>query len=115
MPRKIVPRYYKPREDALIIENALLTSFEEVRHFEDGRTKTCFRCLTPKGNQCLCIFWDRTPAEVGDLVFLKGRLKPDGTFIVWNMMYKKRINEVNKVIQPATPLVEKGGNELNDS
>ena len=89
MPRKILPRYYKPREDALIIQNAEITSFEEVKNFEDGRTKTCFRCKSKNENERLCIYWGKTTAQVGDLANMKGRLKPDGTFIVWDLHYRR--------------------------
>ena len=93
MPRKIFPSYSKPREDTLIVQNAEIITFEEIKDYEDGRTKNCFWIKTQKGNECLCVYWGKTNAQAGDLVNMKGRLTPDRTFIVWDLQHWRTKND----------------------
>lgn len=114
MPKKVPLKYYTPPADSMIVNREEIISIEEIKNFDDGRTKTCFRCKsTKKPEGILCVYWKKISAQVGDLVNMKGRMTPDGTFIVWDMQILNGVNDTNKATQQASSPIVKGGN--NDS
>lgn len=60
----------------------------ELQNVEvNDKLKTVFYCEStqlPEGR--LCIAWGRTNIDVGSRFQAKGRLLPDGTFLVWSML-----------------------------
>lgn len=94
-----------------MIVTSEVTKIEDITEFEDGSIRTSFRCKSEtKKEDTLCIFWGRSCLEVGDLAYMKGRLKTDGTFLAWDLRIIKGVNKDWSLDESTTPPIEKGVN-----
>ncbi len=72
-------------EDATVYCEGKITSFEERNRLAGGKFKNVFLLSGARR----VILWDRTTAQAGDTVILKGRIV-NGIFLAWRMLILKR-------------------------
>ena len=85
--QKFVSKY---EDDAMIVASKVL-KIEMQNQEMNGKLKTVFYCESqtkPEGR--MCVQWGKTNIQVGDEFQAKGRLTPEGTFIVWSLMFQRR-------------------------
>ena len=84
--RKFAKKFSKYADEAIIVVSTVKKI--ELQNVEvNEKLKTVFYCESnqlPEGR--LCIAWGRTNIDVGSRFQAKGRLLPDGTFLVWSML-----------------------------
>ena len=85
--KKFISKY---ENDAVLVRSKILKI--ELQNQEiNGKLKTVFYCESkaiPEGR--MCVHWGRTNIQVSDEFEAKGRLTPEGTFIVWSLMFRRR-------------------------
>lgn len=84
--RKFIKKTSKYEQDAIMIVSTV-KKIELLNVEVNDKLKTVFYCESnqlPEGR--LCIAWGRTNIDVGSRFQAKGRLLPDGTFLVWSML-----------------------------
>ena len=84
--KRFVKKLSKYEKDAMIVDS-IVKKIELLNAEVNNKLKTVFYCESkdlPDGR--LCITWGRTNIEVGSRFQAKGRLLPDGTFLVWSML-----------------------------
>lgn len=80
--------------DAIIVTSEV-TNIESITMFEDGKVKTVFYCKSEKKEEdTLCVYWGNSCLEVGDTAYMKGRIKPDGVFLCWNLQIIKKEKKI---------------------
>lgn len=103
-------RFYKKSkwEDEICLFESKILKFEQNNVFKNEKFKNVFYCesrncaisddIGSRGSAMsgdigshgiLCVLWERTIAQAGDTVVMKGRFK-DNIFLAWSMMIKKR-------------------------
>ena len=84
--KKFVRQPSKYENEAILVTSTVKKI--ELQNVEvNEKLKTVFYCESnqlPEGR--LCIAWGRTNIDVGSRFQAKGRLLPDGTFLVWSML-----------------------------
>lgn len=91
MPRIRKKKTSKYEEDAMIITSKVV-GIEQQNCEIRGKVKNVFFLeskVYPETGR-MCIMWGYTSFNVGDLLQCKGRITPDGTFLVWSLMILKR-------------------------
>ena len=77
-------------KDAIIV-NSTVKKIELQNVEINEKLKTVFYCeseILQEGR--LCILWGRTSIKVGDKFQAKGRLTPDGTLLIWDLLRFKK-------------------------
>ena len=90
MRRKLKKRFVSKYENEALILTSTIERIEVQNVEINGKFKTVFYCKSndkPEGQ--LCIVWGRTTFKVGSRFNAKGRLTPDGTFLVWSILHFK--------------------------
>lgn len=85
--QKFVSKY---ENDAVLVASKVV-KIEMQNQEINGKLKTVFYCESksiPEGR--MCVQWGRTNIQVGDEFQAKGRLTPEGIFIVWSLMFQRR-------------------------
>lgn len=88
--KKFVRQPSKYENDAILVTSTVKKI--ELQNVEmNEKLKTVFYCESntiPNGR--LCIAWGRMNLEVGDKFQAKGRITPDGTFLIWSILRFQR-------------------------
>ena len=88
--RKKVYQKSKWNNEACLMETKILRFEEQNKISPNEKFKNVFYCeskVKPEGR--MCVLWERTLAQPGDTVVMKGRLNGD-VFLVWSLMITKR-------------------------
>lgn len=88
--RKKFYKNTKWEDEGCIMETTILRFEEQNKICPNGKIKNVFYCkskLKPEGR--MCVLWERTTAQPGDKVVMKGRFNME-TFLAWSLMIMKR-------------------------
>lgn len=88
--KKKVYQKSKWADEACLLETKIIRFEEQNKICPNDKFKNVFYCvskLKPEGR--MCVLWERTVAQPGDTVIMKGRFKDD-VFLVWSLTIMKR-------------------------
>lgn len=89
--RKKKEKYVSKYENDAVLVHSKILKIELQNQEINGKLKTVFYCESkafPEGR--MCVHWGRTNIQVGDEFQAKGRLTPEGIFVVWSLMFRRR-------------------------
>lgn len=88
--KKKVYKKSKWEDEACFMETTILRFEEQNKICPNEKFKNVFYCeskVKPEGR--MCVLWERTVAQPGDKVVMKGRFNGEA-FLAWSLMIMKR-------------------------